>query len=481
MRILFVTAASEAFGGRGPAARAAASLPKALRGLEHAAAVLTPLTAGIDPKASSLARRLTKLRWTDRQGAEHPIELWTGRSVSGVDHVFFGHETLFQPAASLHEGAPEDVARRIAAFSAAAVQFLAKDTEGYALVHGYGALGAAVVAAMKTAERPEPTVLTLDDEEGVLRFDGGAATELGLGEDAAEGHGAVPLLAGLRHAGRITASSPRRTQELREGEDAIASLVTERDEACVGVLDGIDASRWNPVTDPRLAARFDPVDLRGKATCKEALQRELDLPPRSDVPLLAAVGAARDGDGLGRLARIASELLRNDVQVAVLLSDGDDGALVGAFEDLWDRWPDRLQLRTRDEDGLQHRMMAAADLAYDGATAPAGHRVMVAQRYGAIPVAVLAGANADLMVDCDAKLETGTGIAIHLEDPAAGPSDEEVLAGLRRGLAALRTEGYDALRRRVMRLDHTWDRTARRYAGLYRELLAPPDDANDDG
>ncbi len=475
MRILFVTAASEAFGGRGPAARATASLPKALRGLEHAAAVLTPLTADIDPTASSLARRLTKLRWTDAVDQEHAIELWTGRSVSGVDHVFFGQETLFRPATHLLEGDASTVADRVAAFATAAVQYLEKDAEGYALVHGYGALGAAVIAAMKAAGRPEPTVLTVDDAEGTLHFEGDAAARLGDDADAA-----MPLLAGLRQAGRVTTSSPRRAEALRTNEGPLAAVASERGTELVGVLDGIDASRWNPVTDPRLAARFDPVDLRGKATCKEALQRELDLPPRSDVPLVAAFGAARGGDGLGSLARVASELLRNDVQVAVLLAEGDDGALVGAFEDLWDRWPDRLQLRTRDEDGLQHRLMAGADLAFDGAHAPAGHRVMVAQRYGAVPVAVLAGANADLMVDCDAKLETGTGLAIHVENPAAGPSDEAVLAGLRRGLAAFRGgDAFAALRSRVMRLDHTWDRTARRYAGLYRERLAPPDEDAD--
>ena len=477
MRILFVTAASEAFGGRGPAARAAATLPKALRSLEHAAAVLTPLTAGIDPKASSLARRLTKLRYTDGGGEEHAIELWTGRSVSGVDHVFFGHETLFHAVDGLGAGSPGEVATRMAAFAAAAVQYLDKDAEGFDLVHGHGALGATVIAAMKAAGRSEPTLFTLDDAEEMPRFEGSAAATLALGETAQDGDAAVPLLAGLRLADRVTTSSPRRAQELSAGDGAMAEAARARGEALVGVLDGIDASRWNPVTDPRLSARFDPVDLRGKAASKEALQRELDLPTRSDVPLLVAVGAARAGDGLGRLARVASELLRNDVQIVVLLSDGEDGALVGAFEDLWDRWPDRLQLRTRDEDGLEHRLMAAADLAYDGAAAPAGHRVMVAQRYGAIPVAVLAGANADLMVDCDAKLETGTGIGIHVGDLAAGPQDDEVLAGLRRGLAAFRAkEGFEVLRRRVMRLDHTWDRTARRYAGLYRELLAPAEE-----
>jgi starch synthase len=74
----------------------------------------------------------------------------------------------------------------------------------------------------------------------------------------------------------------------------------------------------------------------------------------------------------------------------------------------------------------------------------------------------------EAVVDADAALETGTGFLFDEATPAA-------LAGaVSRGLAGFVSPRWSALRRRVMRLDLAWDRSARRYAQLYRQLKAAP-------
>ena len=93
---------------------------------------------------------------------------------------------------------------------------------------------------------------------------------------------------------------------------------------------------------------------------------------------------------------------------------------------------------------------------------------MRTHRYGAAPVARSVGALADLVVDCDARLTTGTGFLFEGHDP------DELLSGLRRGIAAFtEREAFAKLRERVMRVDHSWDRAARLYEGIYRELTTP--------
>jgi starch synthase len=93
---------------------------------------------------------------------------------------------------------------------------------------------------------------------------------------------------------------------------------------------------------------------------------------------------------------------------------------------------------------------------------PCGLVQMYAQRYGAPPVARATGGLVDTIVDCDAKLETGTGFLF------SDATVEALLGGIERALAARGLSRWPALVRRVMRLDRGWDRAARRYDHVYR-------------
>ncbi len=97
---------------------------------------------------------------------------------------------------------------------------------------------------------------------------------------------------------------------------------------------------------------------------------------------------------------------------------------------------------------------------------PCGFAQLYAQRYGAIPVARRTGGLADTIEDGDEQLETGTGF---LFDKATGTA---LLGAVQRGIAAMTSPRWGALRRRVMRLDLGWDRPARRYVQVYRSAIA---------
>jgi starch synthase len=89
---------------------------------------------------------------------------------------------------------------------------------------------------------------------------------------------------------------------------------------------------------------------------------------------------------------------------------------------------------------------------------------MYAQRYGALPVARATGGLADTIVDCDAKLETGTGFLFDEE------TAEALVGAVERGIAARTSSRWPSLVRRVMRLDRGWERPARQYEQVYRQL-----------
>ncbi|MCB9602919.1 MAG: glycogen/starch synthase [Sandaracinus sp.] len=448
MHALFVTTEVSPYLGRTAAAEVCGALPKGLRSLGHAVSVMAPLHRSIDPSAHALARRLSKIE-VEVDGERFACEMYTGRTVSGVDLIFLGHEDLFRNADDF-EG--EGFAKRLAVFARAAAYVITEGKLRFDVVHGHDLAGALTLAHLAAKESPVPRVLNLHRGPSQLPVLGpehaetlgveGPALEAGL--DAA----VRTLVASETFAGTLRSRFPRAN--------------------VIAIPSGIDASVWNPLTDPHLPSRFDPVDTRGKARGKESLQRELGLPVRADVPLIFAEPDATGGGTLSRLVKITSELLRNDVQMAVLLGDAH-ADLVAAFEELAQRWPDRIQVRAGHDDAFRHRVLGAADLAAIAPDdAPAGSSVMRAHRYGVVPVARSVGALADLVVDCDARLVTGTGLLFEGHDP------DELLSALRRGIAAFsETEAFARLRERVMRVDHSWDRAARLYEGVYRELTTP--------
>ncbi|MEM9068211.1 MAG: glycogen/starch synthase [Myxococcota bacterium] len=443
MHVLFVSASQEPF-SKGPAAEICAALPKGLGSLDVTVSVLTPLYQNIDPQTHSLARRLTKID-VSYNGNDYACELYTGRTVSGVSVLFVGHETLFHEVTSLDDGDDEATATRAQVFAKAVIGAIAMLDTAVDVVHGHGWVGATALSALREAGSDTPQVLTVHDRDG-RSFP--ASTGL---ED--------PLRNGAQGAARVTVGSSRYGRELQSTLGLSAEVV--------GIPDGIDAAHWNPITDSHLPARFDPVDLTGKRRCKAELQRQLGLPVRPEVPLLAVDGNLGGDDGLALLVKVASELLRNDVQFAVFTGAGEDGALVAAYEELWDRWPDRIQVRTEADSELRHRVYGGADLLLVGdQQAPSGRDAMRAHRYGVLPIVHDTGALADVVVDCDAKLQTGSGFLF-------APFDAEALLGtVRRAFAAYSDlQAFAALSQRVMRIDHSWDRAARLYDRLYASLF----------
>ncbi len=179
--------------------------------------------------------------------------------------------------------------------------------------------------------------------------------------------------------------------------------------------------------------------------------------------MLGGTGLAGADAGFDLLAKVLPDVLRNDVQVALHVK-GDE-ALVGVMGELSERWPDRFQVRSDGEDRLDHRIVAGSNLMVVPARrAPSGFVQMYAHRYGTLPIVRRTGGLADTVVDCDAALSTGSGFVY--EDATT----DDLLAAIRRGLGAYaRRDAFAKASQRVMRLDHSWERSARLYERVYKD------------
>jgi starch synthase len=470
MEILFVTTELAPFVTRGALADVSAALPKTLKGLGHKVTLVMPRFAAFEEAGLMHARRLTPLH-VEVAGHAYEVTVFDGRLPSQVEFILLDAPGLFEhaspPASSLE--ATRDDGIRFAVFSKA-VALMAKQRADagtpFDVAHLNDWATALVAPFLKDLAVPTPTVLTVHDAMSQGRVPADLLASLGLSTKAKG-----VLEAGLSVADAVSTVSPAYAQEMQSGSSGhgLAPASTAR---MVGIVNGVDYGVWNPATQPAIAARYDAEDTSSKMRCKGALQKELGLTLATGAPVLASIGPIELDKGSDLLIEALPRMLRtSDVQV-VIVGDGVP-ALVAKLEGVVEANPGRIAfVRTASpfgrggsgpSDTLVHRVLAASDLvAVPSRKEPCGAVQLFAQRYGALPVAHATGGLLDTIVDCDAKLETGTGFLF--EEPTV----DLFYAAVQRALAAFATDRWAGLRRRVMRLDTGWERSARRYEQVYR-------------
>jgi starch synthase len=491
VEILFVSTELAPYVKVGGLADVAAALPKALRGLGHKVTIIAPRFPEFEAGGLLMARRLTPIE-VALGGQKWDVTVFDGRLPSQVDLVLVDVPGFFDRGGVYGKGAEDypDNAVRFAVLSRAAVEIArsrAQAGQPYDVLHGNDWPAALVPTYKRMAEAETPAlaatrvVLTIHNvaHQGVYPKE--IVPNLGLGWDLfdmdhLEFYGKANLLKlGIVAADTVTTVSPTYAREIAAASHpasgapggsghGLEGVLAARGPALVGVLNGVDYAVWNPATDASLPARFDAEDLTNKARCRGALQRELGLALDPAVPLVASVGRLVPQKGTDLVAAAIPRLLRaTDAQI-VVCGDGDP-TLVKELEHAAKRSDGRAVFVRAASEQVVHRTFAGADLVLvPSRFEPCGLVQMYAQRYGALPVARATGGIVDTVVDCDAKLETGTGFLFQSD------TVDDLVAATERGIAARTSPRWPQLVRRVMRLDRGWERPARQYEQIYRQL-----------
>jgi starch synthase len=287
--------------------------------------------------------------------------------------------------------------------------------------------------------------------------------------DGLEDFGAVnPLKGGLYHATKLTTVSPRYADEIRTpmGGAGLDRVMRFRGGDLIGVLNGIDEQAWNPRTDAMMAAPFDADDLSGKTVCKRALQREMGLAERSDVPLIGIVSRLSEQKGTDVVLAALTRILDLDTQV-VILGSGDRAA-EGYLLIRSQNGGDRFRAWIGFNEALAHRIEAAADcFLMPSRFEPCGLNQMYSQRYGALPIVRATGGLYDTVDNYDPATGRGTGFKLW------DLNVDSLVATVRWAVATYRERPahFQTMQRRAMRKRFGWDLAAKRYAEVYQYSL----------
>jgi starch synthase len=482
MRILF--ASSEAFplmktGGLGDVS---ASLPAALKRRRQDIRLVLPAY----PRAISRLAGATRLPGPDKA----PWSLIQG-NLPGTNVIVY---LVDWPVYFHRDGDPyratdgsdwPDNAHRFAAFSQAVATIAVNQAQidwAPEILHLNDWQTGLVPVFLRNHPHRPPTLFTIHNLAYQGLFPGPVRHTLELPPDvwhmdALEFHGHLSFMkGGLMFSDRITTVSPTYAQEIQTPESGMGldGVLRARAADLYGILNGVDYHEWNPERDGYLAAHYSAENLSGKALNKEALQQELGLPVRPDVPLLGHVGRMVPQKGIDLLLEACAPLLASGRMQLALVGSGAR-EFEQAARDLARAHPETCGVMITYNEGLAHRVEAGADaFLMPSRFEPCGLNQMYSLRYGTPPIVHATGGLADTVIDTNAAtLADGTATGFCFL-----PAHSAALTGaIERALALFEEPGQKQWRqimRNGMQRDFGWSRSSAAYLAFYRELRSAP-------
>nr|CAB3499572.1 unnamed protein product [Digitaria exilis] len=275
--------------------------------------------------------------------------------------------------------------------------------------------------------------------------------------------------AGIKAADRLLTVSHGYAWELKtpDGGWGLHSIISENDWKFQGIVNGVDTTDWNPRHDIHLQSdgytnySLETVQA-GKAQCKEALQKELGLPVRGDVPVIAFIGRLDHQKGVDLIAEAMPWIAGQDVQLIMLGTGRQD--LEDTLRRLESQHYDKVRGWVGFSVRLAHRMTAGADvLLMPSRFEPCGLNQLYAMMYGTVPVVHAVGGLRDTVQHYNPYEEAGVGWTFEKAEA------NRMIDALGHCLNTYRNyrSSWEGIQRRGMMQDLSWDNAAK----LYEEVL----------
>ncbi|QWT18297.1 glycogen synthase GlgA [Collinsella sp. zg1085] len=272
------------------------------------------------------------------------------------------------------------------------------------------------------------------------------------------------MLGALNYSDAITTVSPSYAAEIQSPAfgEGLDGVLRRRSSILQGIVNGINTTHFDPSTCPGLAANFSARDMNGKAACKAALQTELGLEVRDDVPLMSMVTRLTRQKGMDLVNYALDRILSGGIQVAVL-GTGDPWyeESLRSFEA---RYPGQMVARIQFDPTLSERMYAGSDLfLMPSLFEPCGLSQMIAMRFGTLPIVRETGGLKDTVIPYNYVTDEGTGFSF------ANFNGEEMGDAVFRAARLFwdNRAAFERMVKRAMQTDFSWQQSAERYLDLY--------------
>jgi starch synthase len=274
------------------------------------------------------------------------------------------------------------------------------------------------------------------------------------------------LKTALYFADTITTVSQRYAEEICTSDEfgaGLNGLLSKRKKDLRGILNGIDYTIWDPLTDEYIYRKYDGKSLDAKIDNKRALLSRFHLQFKETTPLIGAISRLVDQKGFDLVLEVLDDLMKSDVQF-ILLGSGEK-SMEKKFETFQKKYADKMGVFFGFDNELAHMIEAGSDMfLMPSKYEPCGLNQMYSMRYATIPIARATGGLDDTIEDY-AGNGKGTGYKFEKYD------SKELLRAIHRAVKVFQQpEEWKKLMRNGMAKDFSWEHSAKQYVNLYKEL-----------
>ena len=487
LNILFVSSEVEPFAKTGGLADVSSALPKAIKEAGHEIRIMMPRYRFISERKFKL-HDIIRLK-------DIPIPVGKGSELGNVKSSFisnlkdkvqvyfldnakyFGRDGIYQSPVGKKDYQDND--ERFIFFCRGVLETLKRLGWQPDIIHCNDWQTGLIPGYLKTLYADDPffknikTVFTIHNMayQGAFAKDSFGKSSLPkelFNSEGVEAYGKFNFLkSALYFSDCITTVSQKYAQEICDSPElgaGLNGLLTHRKKHLHGILNGIDYHQWDPIADEHIYRKYDLKSLEAKTDNKKALAKRFNLEYKESVPLIGAISRLVEQKGFDLVLDAMDEMMKLDIQF-VLLASGDP-KMEKKFESHRKKHGSKMGVFFGFDEELAHMIEAGSDLfLMPSRYEPCGLNQMYSMRYGTVPIVRATGGLDDTVEDY-AGNGKGTGVKFEKYD------SKELLKALQRAIKIYQEpDEWKKLMRNGMTKDFSWEHSARKYAGLYKELL----------
>lgn len=273
------------------------------------------------------------------------------------------------------------------------------------------------------------------------------------------------LAASVKCCWKFTTVSPSYLDELSYNSNGLEKLFQMEKNKGLGIINGIDTEVWDPEKDPMVRKNYSQETFdSGKKENKKLLCKEFGL--STGKPLVVFIGRLVGEKGADLLPESVSSCIdKYDENLNILILGSGDPTIEKLLSELSKKYRKNYGVHIGYDEELSHRIYAGADfLIMPSRVEPCGLNQLYAMRYGTVPIVHKTGGLKDTVIDLSEK----DGYGLNFETL----NIESITDTVGRALDLYKdTAKLKKVRKKIMSLDFSWDRSAGEYIELYKSLI----------
>ncbi len=271
-----------------------------------------------------------------------------------------------------------------------------------------------------------------------------------------------PLASAVKCAWQVTTVSPSYMEELKTNSFGLEWLFKNEDFKSRGILNGIDYDYWNPAADEMIRFNLKKSVPSFKLNNKKALLEGTGLDAK--IPVISFIGRLAHEKGADLVPMLIDHCLSYNMPAQWVVLGTGDKSMEHQLKALSQKFPSDTLIYITYDEALAHQIYAGSDfIIMPSRVEPCGLNQMYAMRYGTVPIVHDIGGLKDSVKDISTK--DGSGIKVDY----LGINDFAHAVYRAITIHSDRKE-FNALRKRIMELDFSWDQSAKSYVEMYDTL-----------